>query len=280
MKNLVERLGVTALFALALFAFSIHQASADVEEVDCNDGDSIQGALDAAEDGDVIEVKGACVENVTVRGFNITLRGLPGASITAADDDKDVIAVRGIDARIEDWDLISGGRNGISLSFSASATIARNKVVGAADHGIVVNRSAFATIDRNEVLDNVKVGIKIMKSGSADLFNNTVSGTKERLTGGSGHGIMVNLGASADLEGNTSTGNAADGLRVQETSAVRLRTRRGRPPNPNKFEGNERHGVHCRTNSSIDVTTKPDFGTGNTSGNISLAGSCVVDSLT
>ena len=266
MRKISAKIGVTALSALALFAFSISQASAEVEEVDCDDGDSIQAALDDAEDGDVIKVEGACMENVTVRGFNITLRGLPGATITAADATKTVIRVRGIDIKIEDFDLntggIIGGQNGISVLRSSSAEITNNNVDDAADHGIVVNRSSFAKIKDNIVTDSKKVGIKVMKSGSADLFDNIVTGTT-KTAGSGGHGIQLNLGASADLEGNTSSENEGDGLRVQNTSAVRLRI------TANVFKKNDGFGIKCRTNSSVDVSVAQTFGTG---GDVNILG--------
>ena len=64
MRKISVKIGVTAVFALALFALSISQASASVEEVECDDGDRIQEALDEAEDGDTIEVSGTCTEKI------------------------------------------------------------------------------------------------------------------------------------------------------------------------------------------------------------------------
>ena len=272
MRKISAKIGVTALSAFALFAVSISQASAD--PVDCDEGDSIQEALDDAVGGDVIEVQGPCIENVTVRGFNITLRGLTGASITAADATKDVIRVRGIDIKIEDFDLVTGGiiggENGISVLRASSAVITNNNVDGAANHGIVANRSSFAKIEDNIVTDSGKIGIKVMKSGSADIIGNDVSGTK----GAFGHGIHINLGGSADLEGNTSSDNGGDGLRVQNTSAVRLRI------TANVFKNNGGFGIKCRTNSSVDVSVAQTFGTilggdANTAGDTAKFSGCI-----
>ena len=271
MKNILAKTGLAMLIALVVFLFSVPQAKAKTFTVNCNAGQSIQPKLDKAQVGDVIQVKGACMENVTVRGFNITLRGLGGATITAADATKTVIRVRGIDIKIEDFDRgtggIIGGENGISVLRASSAVITNNNVDGAADHGIVANRSSFAKIENNIVTDSGKNGIKVMKSGSADIIGNDVSGTT-----GPGHGIHINLGGSADLEGNTSSDNDGDGLRVEHTSAVRLNNV------TNTFERNGGFGIKCRRNSSVDVSVAQTFGTGgdaNTAGDTSESNGCV-----
>ncbi len=61
MLNFTAKIGVAAFFALALFTFSISQASADDMEVEWTDGDSIQATLDDAEDGDTINVYAALI---------------------------------------------------------------------------------------------------------------------------------------------------------------------------------------------------------------------------
>src|SRR5688500_16358728 len=50
-------------------------------EVNCGRGDSISGALDKADPGDIIRISGVCNEKVTIRTDRITLDGMGGAVI-------------------------------------------------------------------------------------------------------------------------------------------------------------------------------------------------------
>ena len=53
--------------------------------VKCYYGESIQSALDRADNGDTIKVRGTCTENIIIRKNGIKLEADGDASITAAD---------------------------------------------------------------------------------------------------------------------------------------------------------------------------------------------------
>jgi parallel beta-helix repeat protein len=237
--------------------------------VKCDRGETIQAALDRARPGDEIEVSGHCVENIVIEENRITLKGLSGATISAADPELSTIGVLGLNTRIENFASISGGSNGIVVHRGASAVIRGNTVENAASNGINVNNSAFARIDGNTVRNNGGQGINIRQSAAADIFSNTVTGNTQR-------GIQVGEAASADIADNTITANLSDGIRVRRTAHIRL-SDDPQFNQPNLIEGNSGRGIFCRTNSSINFGAAQDFGTGNAQGNTLFEATCVTE---
>ena len=300
MRKISAKIGVTALFALALFALSISQASAQkfkdkaegpvTLEVDCDAGESIQAAVDSAVDGDTINVSGTCNEAITIDKNRIQLIGGPeagpqGASIIGPAETP-AISVRGLNVRIVGFSAITGGDGGITprddprtrqevgiwVRRGASAIILNNTVKDSRWHGIRVRQGSSARIENTTVTNNGSNGIRVVDSSAADILGCTITFNQS-------DGIRVGRESAAVIDNTTSSDNGSDGIDVQENGGIRL------SPTiftnqTNTFERNRRFGIRCKTSSTIQVQADQTFGIipdQNNSGDTSIASGCELD---
>jgi parallel beta-helix repeat protein len=274
MKNIFARPAFITLSILFLSLTTLSPAEARApREVNCDEGETIQEQLDKAQIGDVIEVSGACSENILIVNSAITLRGVGGATLDGPDTTTPTIRVRGLNTRIEDFASISGGSNVVHVQRGASADILNNVVENGASSGVLVNQSAYARVTGNTIKNNGTQGVNVRQSASADILSNVIGG--DALSGNGLRGIQVSDAAEADIDDNTITNNGSDGIRIRRTSHIRL-SEEGGLGVPNLIEANGGRGVRCQTNSSIRSPFAQDFGAGNGSGNFLNQG-CVVD---
>ncbi len=305
MRKISVKIGVTAVFALALFALSISQASTQEGEgqgqgqgqgegppqVDCGAGESIQAALDSAVDGDTINVSGICNEAITIAKNGIRLIAMPGAEIIApAGSDLDAVRVRALNVLITGFSAITGESRGILVQRSGSATIRDNTIMNSVrqgirvgesssarinnntvtnngNHGIFITDSSFARVDGNNMItSNARIGIIVSGSSHARIFDNTI-------TGNLASGILLASGGSADIDGNVITDNAFHGIEFFLNSSARLARSFSGPNFPNTLKRNGRFGVLCQHFSALQVRVEQVFGTDgdiNASGNTSI----------
>ncbi len=307
MRKISVKIGVTAVFALALFALSISQASAQkfkdktegpvTLQVDCDAGQSIQAAVDGAGDGDTINVSGTCNERFTISKNRIKLIGLTGASIIGPDNSGDMIRVRGSNVLIDGFSTLTGdrrsilveragsafirnniilgsGSTGIGVKESSSARIENNTIENSGTHGVRVTESSFARVVGNLIKNSVRKGVIVTQSGSAGIFDNTI--TENQV------GIVMNTGGAGSIDNNIITDNDGDGIAIRNGSAVRLQ-RSASVSNPNTFErnggttGSGDVGLRCLGFSSIQLSVAQIFGTGvdaNFAGDTSIREDC------
>ncbi|MCD5401321.1 right-handed parallel beta-helix repeat-containing protein [candidate division NPL-UPA2 bacterium] len=177
---------------------------------------TIQAAIDAAEDGDVIVVEpGTYRENIDFMGKAITLR-------STAPDDPEVVAAT----------IINGGNNGSVVTFrtgetaesvlsgftitGGSGTLVMRKGIGGYLGGGILVMMASPTIKNNTITGNTAQdgggGIAVLDDSSPTIKNNTITGNT---AWGAGDEIAVIGNSFPTLTGNTITGNLAgwrDGL--------------------------------------------------------------------
>jgi len=181
---------------------------------------TIQAAIDAAEDGDVIVVDpGIYRENIDFRGKAITLR-------STAPDDPQVVAAT----------VIDGGNNGSVVTFRDGETAEsvlsgftitggsgtwerlelefegeKREVEGYRGGGILVIGSS-PTIKNNSIAGNTAKssggGIAVMVGSSPAIKNNSIADNTAELDGG---GIAVMFGSSPAIENNSIADNTAEG---------------------------------------------------------------------
>ena len=273
MRKISAKIGVTALFALGLLGFSISQASAD--PVECDDGDSIQAALDEAANGDTINVVGTCNERVTIDLDNLTLDGGETAVIdgTGLGATSLLLTVRASNVTIRGFTVQNSPIHGISIIRSGSAVIQGNILQKNGRHGIAVGQSSFAIIgagdlsgnhdnpptpgsEGNIISGNGKHGVNIRLNAGARIFHNNIINNVNS-------GINLADGASADIDGNDITGNTR-GISLQTNASVLLSDGllHGEA---NLINGND-VGVRCRTGGALRGFPQ-DFGTVLTGGN-------------
>ena len=303
MRKFSAKIGVTALFALALFALSISQAFAPLgggggggggqgpPQVDCDAGESIQAALDQAKNGDTINVSGTCNERVTVLIDNVTIDGGGVTTIegTDAEGSGALIRVRALNVRILNLTVQNGSTHGIQVQRGGSAIIQGTTVQDNVRHGISVFDHAFAIIGPeprsdnhdnppasgslgNIISGNDSTGVNIGQSSGARIFHNNILGNDS-------NGIGLSEGGSADISGNSITGNRR-GIRLVTNASVRL-SDTGHDE-MNLIQENTNSGVRCVLGGALRGNPQ-NFGTGNPGGgnhtdDTDISNDCPVDS--
>jgi nitrous oxidase accessory protein NosD len=193
----------TALLAIAALAVIPAGAQARSSQVSCP-ADDLQGAIDAASTGDVLEITGTCTGNFSVPGggsaAKLTLEGLDGAKLDGAHSGSAILADHATlslrNLRVQNGQELFGG--GVNVSSGElrlhGVTIAGN--AACAGGGVYLSDSR-ATIVATSLHDNQAGGI-----GPCPYVN--------------GGGIEVDLGsrlemAHGDISDNRAVGNSAGG---------------------------------------------------------------------
>jgi parallel beta-helix repeat protein len=212
-------------------------------------GESIQKAINAADPGDTIVVRGVHREDVVIRKDGIKLRG-DDAVIEAPPRAKadspcsktfgpEAICVLG-DVNIKTGKLtgqrvsdvsVSGftirgfkiAGKGDSTTFvidviaARNATVERNRITGNVASGIVDGKSVNTTIAKNHVIGSPETpehGILVEGSSSTKIVNNVVRSYV--------FGIDVTKGTNTTIEGNDSIGNSVDGIGVIDSPGTKI----------------------------------------------------------
>jgi parallel beta-helix repeat protein len=169
---------------------------------------TIQGAVDAADPGDVIQVaKGIYSENVSISAKNgLTLVGKPGAIIDAGSADDGVsitgsqsIAIRGLTVRN------SGTSAGFLLIGGTDVEIRQCTIEGVFGHGILVDSTSNVRLLDNQVTAAGEDGI-LVDTNTALVQGNTIRGS-------AGPNVRV-LGSFNTVQDNTLQASASDSITV------------------------------------------------------------------
>jgi len=220
---------------------------------------TIQEAIDAAEDGDVIVIdEGVYQENIDFRGKNIILTstdpdnpavvdrtiidgGGSGAVVSFRSGESEEAVLRGFTLTRGGGLLISGGSSpviekniienneaevgaGIAI-FDSSPTIIDNKIIGNSGYlggGIYMEESS-PFVENNMIQRNRAVhgsGVVIYSNSSPVMINNSIfDNTAEHLGGG----LLVAIDSRPSIEGNAITDNTAGhggGIYIEDSEPI------------------------------------------------------------
>jgi parallel beta-helix repeat protein len=226
MRNMLRVLLVCVLAFLVALAAGIGSAGAESSVV--GPGESIQKAIDAADPGDTIVVRGVHREDVVIRKDGIKLRG-EDAVIEAPPRAKadspcsktfgpEAICVLG-DANIKTGKLTGPRVSDVSVSGftfrgfkdttfmievlgARNATVVGNRITGNVANGITFGGSVNITIAKNHVIGNpepAEHGILVGSSSRAKIVNNVVRSYE--------FGINVEENTNTTVAGNDLIGN-------------------------------------------------------------------------
>lgn len=252
----------------------------------------VQRAIDASHAGDTVLVSGTCTENIVFpEGKDrLTLDGGGTATIIAASNDRDTIAVRGRGITITGL-TVRGGRDTITVSWGSNVFLDGNTVERAGRFGILVAQVGAAVIINSVVQENAQGGIVVAGGsfcfiGFTSTFDTVASPNIVKNNGGNGislvrngtarisgnvirenaaNGVSVGRASIADLSDNAIDGNGANGIQVIQGSGVNLGEDKGDTfltrPNTTKIP-NVQFGVRCAIGGVTDGRLGTLNGTG------------------
>jgi parallel beta-helix repeat protein len=189
-------------------------------EVDCDAGDVLQDAIDAAGPKAALQVAGTCNENISIHSWQtrLTIDGKGTGSIAPAGGGP-AVTIFGREISINNFASISGGTRGIVLGQSASAKINNNVIdgAGAASTGIAIEENSVADIFGNTVQNHTNNGIVVTRGSSAEI-GFCGAGQPNTISDNDGSGIAITHHSQATIRGNQILNNGAVGIGVADNS--------------------------------------------------------------
>ena len=153
--------------------------------VDCTKGDSLQAAIDKSADGDVLEVRGLCNENVKIVRKRLALHGLDPLT----DGVVGVVATPPANAALELWysenlrvenlSFVHPTGHGLGLWYSAAEAL-NCRMVGNPLSGVHVSANSFLNATELTLSNNGQSGLNVQRNASGfcrgcQLHNNNVA---------------------------------------------------------------------------------------------------------
>ena len=223
-----------------------------IRNVNCDTGDTIQGALPDLRSGDTLSVRGTCTGPVTIppEMANVTFDGKGAANIRGPNG----FVVLGREITIRGFDVTVVG-NGISVFRGGTAVIDGNTIhdtggSGLPGRGIGINvaQHSFAAIVSNRIRNNASTGINVIEASAVRIgfVDNLVTNLPPNVIDGNGTGIQV-ARAFATIIGATIAGNHMDGILVRSGSHADIAN--------NAISGNQGNGITVGDNSSVSLTS-------------------------
>src|SRR5215208_2230179 len=211
-------------------------------------GESIQKAINAADPGDTIVVRGVHREDVIIRKDGIKLRGDDAViqAPTRAKADSFCSRTFGTEAIcvLGDFNIKTGKLTGprvsdvsvsgftirgfkskgkgdfttfvIDVYAARKTTVVGNRITGNVTSGIAFGGSVNTTIAKNHVIGNPETdqGIIVDSSSRTKIVNNVVRSNE--------FGIDVHKSPNTTIAGNDSIGNVADGFGVSDSPGTKI----------------------------------------------------------
>ena len=267
--------------ALVLAATVSHAATLTV---DCDAGQTINGALAKVTPGDMVLVSGTCKEQVNIAPeiVRVTLDGQKKTTIVHPGGkaaSPHALYNRGKEIIIKGF-TVTGGLDGIHLSGPASVVIDGNVVTKNSGRGIHIDKGSIARILNTTVEDSGLIGIDITGASYAyigvfiprvpALSPNTIRNTAgpginiERasgawivgntITNNKGTGIVIHRNAQADVIANVINANGGDAVNVSYGSGVNLESapRRDGPNQTAQGQDNGGVGIRCTVGGYVE----------------------------
>lgn len=307
MKSILTRPVVAIAAGLFLAATSAH---AGVPVVNCDEGDSLQQAIDSGAGSAKpleIELLGTCYEDVRIERDRISIMGNGDTTIVGQINatDSDVILLENLTITGPRNGLVVGGGrvalnyssisgndgNGISVFQNGGVALFHCIVEGNGGHGIWLNDGA-SRIRFTEVAHNGENGILVSNGGALRFYAGSVNfhenGSGIRATNNSSidvsgshigmsnpHGIELNLGSTGMIVDSFVNANAQIGVFVTSNSAAEL--------SGGGMEWNGRYGAWVRSHSTlrlVDATVSNNIDHGvfvSTDGGLFASGSTRIE---
>ena len=181
-----------------------------------DDGRGVQETIDAASDGDVVEVPAGTWPAHAVVNKRVTLRGTGG--VLDGGGEGTVITIAAAGAIVEGLTVRGSGEN----------------LLGRPDCGIYLEPEATGAIVRDNRIEDSTFGIWIHETEGAQLLDNRIFGRSQLRPTERGNGIQLFNGSRLVVRGNHVTG-ARDGIYVSAVEDSLIES---------NITVNQRYGVH------------------------------------
>ena len=190
MNKILFQSGVLLLL-LALMSTG-HAQNERYIPVFCNQGHSLQDALDRATEGATVDVWGTCNEAVVIRTDGIRISAISGQTTNINPPAGSVaFTVRADNVEISNLN-ITGGTSAVLITDGSSATITNNQILNYTRDGILIGGASSGSIQDN-FLSSTNANnsaIFVVGSASAGIDNNTIGAS-------SASGILIAAASSA-----------------------------------------------------------------------------------
>ena len=256
----VSFLGILAV--LGLVAMNVPKASAQNQHattkyVDCDNGETITGALQFVRPGDTLMISGTYNENLLLSSpkgaYNgLTLDGQGTATIAGPDPTLNVIELAGVSGFTIRGLTITGGNDGLSINTGSVIAIDSVVVQNTGRHGIHFQRgSTDGYVVNSTIQNNPGNGIVINENSYVRVGFTDGVGASQGDTGqcviqnNGGYGIRIQRGSSARVYTNTISNNANNGINIESASYAEIAT--------NVIDGNGKNGIFVSENSTLHL---------------------------
>ncbi len=186
--------------------FATPTAAPPKVEVDCSAGDSLANALAQHGSGSTFQIRGTCMERVTITHDDVTIEGGGAAVLDAANDPEGpVVHVVGArDVTVRDI-TVQNGQHGILVEKLSTITLDGAVSQENSSHGVeIIQSHAIATDLRSH--NNGRVGLIVNRSSEVRLIDSTLEANGIS-------GLVLFSSAIGRLEGtNVIRDNAAQGV--------------------------------------------------------------------
>ena len=141
------------LYAIVMASVTLQVSPAWAKTVKCDQGKSLQTAIDNASEGDEIDVTGTCNEFIVfdITQHFLTLLGAPGAAIVSSDPGRPTIDVNQARRITISGFSISGGARGVMIR-NGQAVLANNSISGSV-RGVEARNNSGAILLNNMISD-------------------------------------------------------------------------------------------------------------------------------
>ncbi len=213
--RLSTRIAAVISLLTAVLAVGANPASASSGTVFVNEGESIQAAIDAADPGTRIIVKGDHVENVTISTDGITLQGR-NATLTMPAEPAPAPEVcqpaPGVAALVC---VVPAG--------TTFATPPTTRIHGVSISGFTLHNPTYDAVNI-AFTDDVEVEGNTVVSPGCDgifvIFGNDVRVNRNTVTGAECSGIAINASSTVRVQRNTTSGAAFNGIAINDVTRV------------------------------------------------------------
>lgn len=174
-------------------------------QVDCEAGDSIAAALARPATQLTLEISGICMEDVTIRREQVTLRGADpsvdglrgvGPGTLPADGVVRIVGARAV--HLENLAVIGGARNGLAVVQSLGVTVVNCRISDNARIGVAASGASFVSVADTVMRDNL--------TGGLAAFDSTVIGCTRCTISGGGNVAVATRSSVIEIEDSTLSG--------------------------------------------------------------------------